>query len=295
MDEKLAVQPMALPDTVPIRQSQVKAEFGKGNNLLDYLGEGGVTSSPPLKLTDFLGTSSAPEIPSANHAYQGRVIWNYGTASSEPGNYYTETGSAVPIDTQVGDMHMMFGGHAGGFTYNRIQGFDLGSQVLSRVVGYYTELTSPQFKLSCSMNFVESEGAGSTQTHSMTCRSDPSYPAADFMAYAIRVPKANLPFSAGDNLKWALNNTGTGYVNIIGLIPNSIVMFLGAAGQTMDGDAPDVGEVMFKTGGTSKNKRWRVKGGYGYGQADSNGNFVFDMRNGGAGLIAASVLVGVQA
>lgn len=49
-----------LPASGTIKLSEVKAEFGKGNNLLDYLGEGGVTSSAPLKLTDFYGTSAVP-------------------------------------------------------------------------------------------------------------------------------------------------------------------------------------------------------------------------------------------
>ena len=49
---------MALPPSGTIKQSEVKAEFGKGNNLLDYLGEGGVTATAPLKLTDFYGKSS---------------------------------------------------------------------------------------------------------------------------------------------------------------------------------------------------------------------------------------------
>jgi hypothetical protein len=50
----------SLPPKGEIKQSQVIAEFGKGDNLISYLGEGGVTSSAPLKLTDFYGTSSGP-------------------------------------------------------------------------------------------------------------------------------------------------------------------------------------------------------------------------------------------
>lgn len=51
---------MSLPDSGTIKLSEIKAEFGKGNNLLDYLGEGGVTGSAPLKLTDFYGASAKP-------------------------------------------------------------------------------------------------------------------------------------------------------------------------------------------------------------------------------------------
>ena len=50
---------MSLPGSGTIRLSEIKTEFGKGNNLLDYLGEGGVTGSAPLKLTDFYGTSAS--------------------------------------------------------------------------------------------------------------------------------------------------------------------------------------------------------------------------------------------
>ena len=51
-------KPRGLPASGTIRLSEIKTEFGKGNNLLDYLGEGGVTSSAPVKLTYFYGASS---------------------------------------------------------------------------------------------------------------------------------------------------------------------------------------------------------------------------------------------
>lgn len=53
------IETTALPPSGEISQSQVIAEFGKGNNLLSYLGEGGVNGAPPLKLTDFYGKSAA--------------------------------------------------------------------------------------------------------------------------------------------------------------------------------------------------------------------------------------------
>ncbi len=49
---------MSLPESGTIKLSEIKTEFEKSNNLLDYLGEGGVTGSAPLKLTDFYGTSA---------------------------------------------------------------------------------------------------------------------------------------------------------------------------------------------------------------------------------------------
>jgi len=55
-----------LPSSGTIKLSEVKDEFGKGNSLLGYLGEGGVTSSAPLKLTDFYGTAASDAVPSEN-------------------------------------------------------------------------------------------------------------------------------------------------------------------------------------------------------------------------------------
>lgn len=65
MDDELTtagIAPSGLPDNGEIRLSQVIAEFSKGNNLLDYLGEGGVTATPPLALTDFYGTQAGINI-----------------------------------------------------------------------------------------------------------------------------------------------------------------------------------------------------------------------------------------
>jgi hypothetical protein len=53
-----------LPGSGTIKLSEIKTEFGKGNNLLSYLGEGGVTSSAPLKLTDFYGTGASDAVSS---------------------------------------------------------------------------------------------------------------------------------------------------------------------------------------------------------------------------------------
>lgn len=51
----------ALPGSGTIKQSQVIAEFNKGNNLRAYLGAAtGVPSSGNLKLTDFYGKSAVP-------------------------------------------------------------------------------------------------------------------------------------------------------------------------------------------------------------------------------------------
>lgn len=84
---------MALP-TGTIKQSEVKAEFNKGNNLRAYLGAApGVPSSGNLKLTDFRGKSSTfldstVTAPNAGNAYyetsytQNRV--DYITGGTSP-------------------------------------------------------------------------------------------------------------------------------------------------------------------------------------------------------------------
>jgi hypothetical protein len=59
----------SLPGSGTIKLSQIKTEFGKGNNLLSYLGAGGVTSSAPIKLTDFYGKSDTPPLPGAGAGY----------------------------------------------------------------------------------------------------------------------------------------------------------------------------------------------------------------------------------
>ena len=68
---------MSLPASGTIRLSEIKTEFGKGNNLLDYLGEGGVTGSAPLSLRDFYGTSAKPpdiiNMPGVGTAYKAWI------------------------------------------------------------------------------------------------------------------------------------------------------------------------------------------------------------------------------
>jgi hypothetical protein len=70
-----------LPGSGTIKLSEIKTEFGKGNNLLDYLGEGGVTSSAPVKLTDFYGASSGWDSEGSVSPY--REIYNiFGSAGA---------------------------------------------------------------------------------------------------------------------------------------------------------------------------------------------------------------------
>jgi hypothetical protein len=87
-----------LPASGTIKLSEIKTEFGKGNNLLDYLGEGGVTSSAPVKLTDFYGTSSAPptviNLPSDPMTYSEY----YNNLNSSYGSYQGNMNSGWRVD-----------------------------------------------------------------------------------------------------------------------------------------------------------------------------------------------------
>ena len=102
-----------LPDSGTIKLSDVKAEFSKGNNLLDYLGEGGVTSSAPLNLTDFYGTSAGPpaliSLPSDSPHYSewrgsgsGAMgldmgSWNFGARAAQGNNCIATTLSSKTL------------------------------------------------------------------------------------------------------------------------------------------------------------------------------------------------------
>jgi hypothetical protein len=80
-----------LPASGTIRLSQVKTEFDKGNNLLDYLGEGGVTSSAPLKLTDFYGTVASDAV----------VTENFGDGYNIGLHGYTGQGSSGTLESTL--------------------------------------------------------------------------------------------------------------------------------------------------------------------------------------------------
>jgi hypothetical protein len=82
-----------LPSSGTIKLSEVKAEFGKGNNLLGYLGEGGVTSSAPLKLTDFYGTAASDAVSSENFG-NGYLIGLHG---------YVNQGTSGSLDQDIID------------------------------------------------------------------------------------------------------------------------------------------------------------------------------------------------
>jgi len=75
-----------LPGSGTIKLSEIKTEFSKGSNLLDYLGEGGVTSSAPLKLSDFYGASSGISITFPDTAATYSEWFNTGNVPSVSGS-----------------------------------------------------------------------------------------------------------------------------------------------------------------------------------------------------------------
>ena len=55
------ISEFTLPGSGEIRLSQIKTEFGKGNNLGDYYGvASGIPSSGTIKITDFYGKADGP-------------------------------------------------------------------------------------------------------------------------------------------------------------------------------------------------------------------------------------------
>ena len=111
------VAPAALPDAGEIRLSQVIAEFGKGNNLLDYLGEGGVTATPPLALTDFYGKKAGINI----YPIDSSMIESY---MKPNGDNYVKM--KIPSGVQAGDLLVNFSSfHQGGGQSINFPGFTL--------------------------------------------------------------------------------------------------------------------------------------------------------------------------
>lgn len=93
----------ALPGSGTIRQSQVIAEFNKGNNLRAYLGAAtGVPSSGNLKLTDFYGKSAVPS-PNPGPIYSDDLPVRGATTALGGAPYV-----AFPSNTQWYDACTMF-------------------------------------------------------------------------------------------------------------------------------------------------------------------------------------------
>lgn len=83
------VEQFDLPSSGTIRQSQVIAEFNKGNNLRAYLGaDSGVPTSGNLKLTDFYGKSASDAVDS----------WTYDSTDYIEGLNYFSPGSKSGIN-----------------------------------------------------------------------------------------------------------------------------------------------------------------------------------------------------
>jgi hypothetical protein len=98
-------KPRGLPASGTIRLSEIKTEFGKGNNLLDYLGEGGVASSAPIKLTDFYGTSSAlvklPDDPAVYGEWYASYGSTYGSGSGLNASWYWSCNARLSSNTKA--------------------------------------------------------------------------------------------------------------------------------------------------------------------------------------------------
>lgn len=78
---------MATPSSPPIRMSQVKAEFNKGNRLRQYLGcAPGVPSSGTIKLTDLLGKD----------AFQYYMAYPFSWSFADLGYLYSFVGTDNP-------------------------------------------------------------------------------------------------------------------------------------------------------------------------------------------------------
>jgi len=275
---ELEVTPMALPDRVPIKQSQVKAEFKKGNNLLDYLGvASGIPSRPPLKLTDFLGKASGPEVPGSNHAYAGRVIWDFGTAYTPTGqNSYKQDGNLVNINAQSGDLHVMMCGHTSGYVFKVVE--DMGYNTFSDrpISGSYTQTSNPQMKVSVGVNPVASASAQGRHYMVAATAPDASLYPVDFMAYAWIIPAANLPWSVGTPLTKSYSGELATWDNpsISRAVPNSVALAVAAdireVGASQGG--PGIGGLNASQGGTSKNNGWKISGGYRWFRVGPDGN-----------------------
>lgn len=98
-----------LPTSGTIKLSQIKSEFNKGNNLVDYLGvTTGIPSNPPIKITDFYGKESTQPITTLQVTLDGpideeftngvAIYWKirkysqFLAGSPQYGGYFTATG-----------------------------------------------------------------------------------------------------------------------------------------------------------------------------------------------------------
>lgn len=253
-----------LPASGTIKFSEVKAEFGKGNNLLDYLGEGGVTPHAPLKLTDFYGKSAGPPPPdmvNPIHQYAGRVLYEgaNGTTAS--------TGPAQPWNISDGDM-VIYGANycygqnsdpssisiVGGAYFAHVKNAreSFGKSPIRYALGHGIDqnISSPQFKM---------VGRGY----------DPYWP-EDFLGYAYVLPADRLPWADGSPTR-VVTNKWSNNIAISDGAPYGYLV-LGVMAVHDEGTQPSLGGMQATQGGLSIRKFGGVTLGYKIYQFGSSGN-----------------------
>jgi hypothetical protein len=245
-----------------IKLSQVKAEFGKGDNLLDYLGEGGVTSSAPLKLTDFYGTSAAP---TPIHSWADRIH-----DESNAFSHWAYATTRKFINLGEGDLvleagHYSYGlrSNPGGLNVNRSAKTEKGSGYLEGV-----SPASPM-RWALSAHIIDSDNAD--QTFTFTGQGDATYWPVYFDSHAFVIPKASLPWNTSfpvkmrrstQNVNVAINRDGT---------PNSFAIGLCCAAN-YEPIVPTISNAVATIGGKDRANHCAHLGAYQIIQLDGNGS-----------------------
>lgn len=253
---------MSLPNSGTIKLSEVKAEFGKGNNLLSYLGEGGVTGSAPLKLTDFYGTSAGPEINQPIHKYAGRVLYARG------GSYTTETGPAQPWTIANGDI-VIFGA-------NYCYGPNSDPSSISVVNGsylYHTKYRKEVFEKSPVRWAVgasyEQIPLSNPQFRMVAQGYDPYWP-RDFLGYAYVIGADQFPWPAGTPLRAVQNRWGNN-IAISDGVPNGYLV-VGVLSVQNSATLPVINGMQSVQRGLSSQNYSGVAVGYKIYQFDGGGS-----------------------
>lgn len=249
-----------LPPSGTIKQSEVIAEFGKGNNLLDYLGEGGVTGSAPLKLTDFYGKSSGPQLPTTpQHTWSGVTIKQRVPTSGY--NQFSQTNTGLQM------AHRGLFIQSGGFNYGLNQAGN-GVSVASDGAGFSQKIGGGQFgdingvpvRSNIGIAYASSNASGNTFTSTVSGKGDSTYSLNDAVAVGMYIPPQNLPF-----------NDQSPYIGIVPgshipprmdyVIPGSIAIVVYAAVKP---DASGLANVLGQVSSASSYNRYHAVVGYKY-------------------------------
>lgn len=252
-----------LPGSGTIKQSQVISEFNKGNNLLDYLGEGGVTGSAPLKLTDFYGTASGPELPSGPiHHWAERVHYH---ANNNQGRHV----QVVSTQYNSGDV-VLEGGH---YTYgpnSKPSGLYCNKTKCSftAYAGNYHSFTPPT-RWGAGLSVID--GYYSSMEHTWHGAGyDPYWP-DDWTGYAFKIAKADMPFDTTGSID-GMSGYRSGEVRIMSgrAVPNSVAIAVCVAASP-DSSRPTFTGVAAQQGGPGRRAGSHTVA-YTYIPVDENGN-----------------------